>query len=96
MRAFVDARLKILEERVGYGEMLPLRGTGDQGIDDLQGFVSVCLPNEGKKSIPDPGAGLLDEFNVPADSEPSRCANRDNCRELVYYGNCINMELQEN
>ena len=40
-------------------------------------------------------ADILDMFKVFVKGDPSWNAIRDNCRELVYYRNCINMGQSE-
>jgi len=97
VRAFadVDARLKPLEERINRGERLPLAGTVEQSITLIQDLIAAYLMEEGKKPISDSTADLLEVFKVLVKGEPSWHAIRDNCRELVYYRNCINMEQRD-
>jgi len=97
VRAFADAdaRLKPLEERINRGERLPLAGTVEQSITLIQDLIAAYLVEEGKKPIPDSTADLLEVFKVLVKGEPSWHAIRDNCRELVYYRNCINMEQRD-
>lgn len=45
--------------------------------------------------MPDVAADILEVFKALAKGEPSWHAIRDNCRELVYYRNCINMGREE-
>ena len=96
-RAFAatDARLKLLEQRVDRGEKLPLSDTVDEAIALVQDLITACLVDEGKKELPKPTADLLESFKTLARGEPSWHAIRDNCRELVYYRNCINMGRQD-
>jgi len=46
----------------------------------------------GEKTLPDQADDLLDVFKALVKSDPSWNTIRDNCRELVYYHNCIAME----
>jgi hypothetical protein len=96
-RAFAatDARLKLLEQRVDRGEKLPLSDTVDEAIALVQDLITAYLVDEGKKELPKSTADLLEIFKTLARGEPSWHAIRDNCRELVYYRNCINMGRQD-
>lgn len=96
-RAFAaaDARLDPLEERISRGEILPLADTLEQAIAVIRELITAYLAEEGKKPIPDPKADLLEAFKLLVKGEPSWHAIRDNCRELVYYRNCINMERRD-
>lgn len=90
--ADADARLKLLEQRIDRGETLPLADTVDEAIALVRDLITAYVTEEGIKGIPEPTADLLDVFKLLVKGEPSWHAIRDNCRELVYYRNCINME----
>ena len=90
-----DARLKLLEARISRGETPPLADTVDQAIALTRDLMTACIVDRGKKPVPDLTADLLEVFKALAKGEPSWHAIRDNCRELVYYRNCINMERQD-
>jgi len=96
-RAFAgaDARLKLLEERIKLEETVPLAGTVEQAITLIHNLIAAYLVEEGKKPIPDSAADLLEVLKVLVKGEPSWHAIRDNCRELVYYRNCINMQRRD-
>jgi hypothetical protein len=96
-RAFAagDARLKRLEERINRGESLPLADTVEQTIALIRDLITAYLVEDGKKQIPDSTVDLLEIFKALVKGEPSWHAIRDNCRELVYYRNCINMQQQD-
>lgn len=96
-RAFADAdaRLAPLEERISRGESLPLADTVEQAAGVIRDLITAYLVEEGKKEIPGRGTDLLQVFKVLVKGEPTWHAIRDNCRELVYYRNCINMERQD-
>lgn len=93
--AQVDGRLKDLEQRIARGERLPLPETVERAIGLTKELIAVYLADEGAKPVPDPAADLLDMFKVLVKGEPSWHAIRDNCRELVYYRNCINMGRED-
>lgn len=96
-RAFdaTDARLRRLEQCIDRGEELPLSHTVDEAIGLVQDLITAYLVDEGKKELPKCTADLLEIFKTLARGEPSWHAIRDNCRELVYYRNRINMGRQD-
>ena len=93
--AEAEARLRTLEERVAQGKGAPLAHLVEPAICLVTDLIAAYLVAEGKKQIPPPGAGLLEVLKVLVKGEPSWNAIRDNCRELVYYRNCINMQRQD-
>ena len=92
-RAFseVDQALCALERRLASGEVLPLAATVDEAIALTTRLLAAYIAAEGSKAAPDGGTDILDVFKVLVKGEPSWTAIRDNCRELVYYRNCIGM-----
>ena len=90
-----DAELRELETRITQGETLPLAATVEQAIAVIRRLVNGYIVDEGTKSAPDADADILDVFKVLVKGEPSWTAIRDNCRELVYYRNCINMGRED-
>jgi hypothetical protein len=87
----VDAELATLERSISSGEPLPLAGVVERAIELIKRLVIAYIADEGRKAVPDSTADILDIFKVLVKGEPSWTAIRDNCRELVYYRNCINM-----
>ena len=90
-----DAALRALETRIAQGATLPLAATVDEAIDIIKRLVTVYIVDEGVKTAPDAQADILDVFKALVKGEPSWTAIRDNCRELVYYRNCINMGRED-
>jgi len=90
-----DAELRALETRIAQGETLPLAATVEQAIAVISRLVAGYIADEGVKPVPDATTDILDVFKVLVKGEPSWTAIRDNCRELVYYRNCINMGREE-
>ena len=90
--AHADARLKALEQRTDRGETLPLADALDEAIVVVRNLITAYIAEEGSKSVPGPAADLLEVFKALVKGDPSWHAIRDNCRELVYYRNCINMD----
>ena len=89
--AEVDAALSASEAAITRGEALPLIETIDTAITLTRRLVTAYLVAGGQKSPPDEDAEFLDVFKVLVKGDPTWNAIRDNCRELVYYRNCINM-----
>lgn len=58
-------------------------------------LLTAYVADAGRKSAPAAETELLDVFKVLVKGEPSWNAIRDNCRELVYYRNCINMGRED-
>ena len=86
----VDGELAALERNMAAAGPLPLSATVDHALALVTRLVIACIADGGKQ-IPAAGADILDLFKVLVKGEPSWNAIRDNCRELVYYRNCINM-----
>ncbi len=91
----VDVELAVLERRIAAGDALPLVATIEQTIVLMQRLLIAYIAAEGGKPVPDVSVDILDVFKVLVKGEPSWTAIRDNCRELVYYRNCINMERED-
>jgi len=91
----VDGELAVLEQKITSGGTLPLSATVDQALALVSRLLVACIAEEGRKQIPAAGADILELFKVLVKGEPSWNAIRDNCRELVYYRNCINMERED-
>ena len=96
-RAFseVDQALCALEQRLAAGEILPLAATVNEAIALTSRLLIACIAAAGGKAVPDGATGMLDVFRVLVKGEPSWNAIRDNCRELVYYRNCLDMERMD-
>lgn len=86
-----DAALSDHEAAIARVEALPLTETVDAMIALTQGLVSAYVAAAGIKAPPAAESDILEAFKVLVKGEPTWNAIRDNCRELVYYRNCINM-----
>lgn len=91
----VDGDLAALERDITAGAEPPLAATVEQAIALVRQLLVARIAAEGGKPVPDASADILEVFRVLVKGEPSWTALRDNCRELVYYRNCINMERQD-
>ena len=87
----VDSELAALERGSAEPGALPLAPTVERALELVGRLVAACIVDQGGRQAPDPAADLLAAFKVLVKGEPSWNAIRDNCRELVYYRNCINM-----
>ncbi len=87
--AEVDAALVAQEGAIARGEALPLTETIDAAIAMVRRLVMACIVAAGGKTPPAADADVLDAFKVLVKGDPTWNAIRDNCRELVYYRNCI-------
>lgn len=91
----VNAELAALEQDMAAAGPRPLSATVDHALALVTRLLIACIADEGGKQIPAAGADILDLFKVLVKGEPSWNAIRDNCRELVYYRNCINMGRED-
>ena len=87
----VDSELAALEHRVAGRESPLLAPIVEHALELVRRLILACIVDQGGKQAPDPAADLLAAFKVLVKGEPTWNAIRDNCRELVYYRNCINM-----
>ena len=90
----VDADIASLERRIAAGDALPLAATVEQAIALVRQLLAACIAVQGKPP-PAMSEDILAVFKLLVKGEPSWTAIRDNCRELVYYRNCINMGRQD-
>lgn len=91
----VDAELTTLEQRIAAGLALPLADTVARSIALVRQLVAAYIADAGEKPVPDVSVDILEVFKLLVKGDPSWTAIRDNCRELVYYRNCINMERED-
>ena len=90
--ANVDEQLTDLERILASRGSLELKGTVDQGIELIKSLLLAYIADLGDRPVPARDADILDIFKALIKGDPSWNTIRDNCRELVYYRNCINME----
>lgn len=93
--AEADAALAGREAAITRGEALPLQATVDFAIALVRDLVVAYVAADGRKAPPAPDDDFLEVFKVLVKGDPTWNAIRDNCRELVYYRNCINMERRD-
>lgn len=90
-----DEGLAPLERAIASHETLPLAATVERAIGLVRMLVVACIAAEGRKPLPGAGADLLATFRVLVKGDPTWTAIRDNCRELVYYSNCIKLGRED-
>lgn len=82
-----------LERRLSGSEELPLSETVDHGIALVENLLRSFLMAEGKPV--EASQGILELWKKLVKGEPTLNTIRDNCRELVYYRNCIDMHRED-
>ena len=88
----VDAQIVDLERILNERQSLALLGNVEQSMQLIKQLIIAYIVDVGEKEIPDLNDDLLDVFKVLIKGDPSWNTIRDNCRELVYYHNCITMD----
>ncbi|MEQ1668969.1 MAG: hypothetical protein ABL868_10990 [Sulfuriferula sp.] len=88
----VDEQIIDLERILNERQSLPLLATVEHAMALTKQLIIAYIVDVGVKDVPPPDADLLDVFKALVKSDPSWNTIRDNCRELVYYHNCITMD----
>lgn len=88
----VDEQIIDLERILNERQSLPLQATVEHAMTLTKQLIIAYIVDVGVKEVPPIEADLLDVFKVLVKSDPSWNTIRDNCRELVYYHNCITMD----
>jgi hypothetical protein len=85
----IDGRIETLEARVASAGDAPLAEILEPAIRAMSETMRAYIEGVGEKSPPPPNADILDIWQRLVKGDPTWNAIRDNCRELVYYRNCI-------
>lgn len=85
----IDERIRSLEARVAAAGDTPLAEVLEPAIELVGETMRAYIEAVGEKSPPPPGADILETWNRLVKGDPTWNAIRDNCRELVYYRNCL-------
>ena len=88
----VDGQIVDLERILNERGSLPLPETVEYAMALTKQLIIAYIADVGEKTLPNQADDLLDVFKALVKSDPSWNTIRDNCRELVYYHNCIAME----
>ncbi|MGH8670815.1 MAG: hypothetical protein ACREUA_02100 [Burkholderiales bacterium] len=89
--AFVDTRITELESMLAAGQDTELNELVTRAIELVKTLIIAYLADRDDRHVPDPAEDILEVLRALVSSDPSWNAIRDNCRELVYYRNCIAM-----
>ena len=90
--ADVDAEIRALEAGLGAGAEPPLGRTVDTAQALARRMVAGYLMAATEKPVPAESADLLALWKVLVKGDPTWNTIRDNCRELVYYRNCLDAD----
>ncbi|MHB1676993.1 MAG: hypothetical protein ACYCSS_05575 [Sulfuriferula sp.] len=88
----VDEQIIDLERILNERKSLALQGTVEQSMQLIKQLIIAYINDVGGKELPRMDDDLLEVFKVLIKGDPSWNTIRDNCRELVYYHNCITMD----
>lgn len=88
----VNDQISDLERILNARGSLPLAGTVDQAIALVKTLIIAYIEDVGEKTPPSHDDDLLDVFKALVKGDPSWNTIRDNCRELIYYRNCLSMD----
>lgn len=91
----VDQRIAELEHKINQGNPGPLLSIVTETITLVKELIIAYLKDVGDKTIPDSKEDILEVFKILVKGDPSWNTIRDNCRELVYYQNCINLHRED-
>lgn len=85
----IDAEISALEARVATAPAAPFADVLEAAIRLVSGTMGAYIDAAGEKAAPAPDADILDTWKLLVKGDPGWNAIRDNCRELVYYRNCM-------
>ncbi len=91
----VDAQILDLERILNERQSLALAGTVTQSMALVKQLIIAYIADAGGVESPCMEDDLLTVFKALIKGDPSWNTIRDNCRELVYYDNCISMERSD-
>jgi hypothetical protein len=83
----LDRRIGALEASVA-GDA-SLAEVLESAIELVNETMRAYIGAAGEKSLPASGTDILDTWKVLVKGDPTWNAVRDNCRELVFYRNCV-------
>lgn len=89
-----QARIEAMaREMAADGDGVPLAPAVDKAMDLARELLRILLDAEGKPYEAD--ADLLQLWKVLVKGKPHWNTIRDNCRELVYYHNCLDLGRED-
>lgn len=84
-----DRELAALEIALDRQDAPPLPELVERATGLARRLMIAYMLDEGVKTVPDDSADVLDVWKALVKGEPFWNTLRDNCRELVYYRNCL-------
>ena len=87
--AAIDSEIGALEARVATAPDAPLAEVLEPAISQVSATMRAYVEATGEKAPPPPDADILETWKILVKGDPAWNAIRDNCRELVYYRNCV-------
>ena len=88
----VDEQIRGYEIAVNAGEQPDLAGLVEHAGQLVKKLMVAYIQDVGEAAPPGPDDDLLESFKILVKGDPSWNTIRDNCRELVYYQNCLSMD----
>ncbi|MHB8249262.1 MAG: hypothetical protein ACYDCX_10325 [Acidithiobacillus sp.] len=88
----VSAQVEVLAQRQA-ASPLPLAELVEMGIGEVEAMLRIMLRAEHKPYASD--AEVLDLWKTLVKGAPHWNTIRDNCRELIYYRNCLASERED-
>jgi len=85
----LDADLLALESELAATRIDDLPRLLASSIAIVTELMRAYIAAEGGKPVPEPDTDILDVWKILVKGDPTWNAVRDNCRELVYYRNCL-------
>ncbi len=90
-----DSAISKLEGGLAAGQLPDLQEIVDQASGLVKQLISAYIEDVGETEPPPPAADLLESFKILVKGDPSWNTIRDNCRELVYYQNCLQLDRRD-
>ncbi len=87
-----DEQIVLLEQAISAGQAMPLTELVAQSIQLVRQLIVAYIVDVGEADLPADSDDLLAVFKLLVKGDPSWNTIRDNCRELVYYQNCLLMD----
>ena len=85
----IDARIGAMEASVADDGATPLIEVLEPAMRLASDIMCAYIEAAGEKTAPAQDADLLETWRLLVKGDPTWNAIRDNCRELVFYRNCI-------
>ncbi len=90
-----DVAINQFERVLLAGELPPLEPLVRESMSLVKGMIVAYIRDVGEIEPPAEQDDLLESFKILVKGDPSWNTIRDNCRELVFYQNCLLMDRQD-